>query len=282
MPILYNPLLEQPESLGRQGLRILQPVQGFRFGQDSLLLAYFAAAHVKRKRIYNIWDFCAGSGVVGLLFMARLNVEQAILQGVEWHARTAERLAKNYALNFPGRSLAWCGDVSSSAVSWQKTTLNRHDDSLAPFLLKEKSADVILCNPPYAPDKSGQSAVHEPWTRVEMVGNLEGYLVQAGRFLSPGGELFICHRAERLPELLYYLESLQLRPKLLRFTQANPNSKPKLVLLKATQFEKRGGFTILPPLYTGKSPWNREMLELYGEEEYMSREELFRGLQRSE
>ena len=72
------------------------------------------------------------------------------------------------------------------------------------------------------------------------------------------------HRPERLADLFYLLKKCHLEPKKLRMVQSYNNSKPKLVLVKATKNAK-SFLNIDNPLiiYNRDGSYTDEVLKIY-------------------
>jgi hypothetical protein len=62
---------ETLEDLQRDGLRLIQLRDGFRFGEDSVLLAAYAAKLVRSRRHLQVADLGAGCGAVSILLASR-------------------------------------------------------------------------------------------------------------------------------------------------------------------------------------------------------------------
>jgi len=75
------------------------------------------------------------------------------------------------------------------------------------------------------------------------------------------------HRPERLSDLFYLLKKYNLEPKKLRIVQSYIDSKPKLILVKATKNAK-SFLNIEEPLiiYNKDGSYTDEILKIYGKE----------------
>jgi len=73
------------------------------------------------------------------------------------------------------------------------------------------------------------------------------------------------HRPERLSDLFYLLKKYNLEPKKLRMVQSYVDSKPKLILVKATKNAK-SFLNIEEPLiiYNKDGSYTDEIFKIYG------------------
>ena len=68
----YNELTESIEQLGRRGFQLIQSRDGYRYGEDTVLLSHFASLQlVGRKRMVRAVELGANNGVASLLLLAR-------------------------------------------------------------------------------------------------------------------------------------------------------------------------------------------------------------------
>ena len=92
------------------------------------------------------------------------------------------------------------------------------------------------------PDERMENARHECTCTLEDV-------AKAGRdVLRFGGRFCLCHRPERLTDLLCSLRACGLEPKRLQLSAHGPDRPPSLVLVEAVR-QGRPGLEILPTLY---------------------------------
>ena len=102
------------------------------------------------------------------------------------------------------------------------------------------SYDLCACNPPYftageqAADRARATARHETDCTLEDV------CACGFRLLKDGGKLSLCHRPERLAEVLAVLRAHRLEPKRLAFVKNRPDAAPWLFLVEAQKNRKTG------------------------------------------
>lgn len=180
-----------------------QPAGSFRFSQDALVLADFAAAHLEGTRVA---DVGAGCGVVGLALMLRCGVA---LCGVD-NAEVLVAAARNNAekLGFEGQYQGICLDVLNQRA------------------LKESglggSFDVVVTNPPWRLEKGGRLS-GSALRRAALFGNREvlpGFVAAARFLLREKGNLFLLAGVERLADTFAALAAQRLQPIRLRFVHS--------------------------------------------------------------
>ena len=103
----------------------------------------------------------------------------------------------------------------------------------------------MISNPPYFAQGSGASGGP---ARMEGRDGLEGLCRAAARLTRNGGRFALCHRPERLTDLLCSLRACGLEPKRLQLSAHGPDRPPSLVLVEAVR-QGRPGLEILPTLY---------------------------------
>lgn len=214
------------------------------FGTDAVLLADFANAKAKDKLV----DLGTGCGIIAFL-MLRDN-----------------KCDTTYGV-----------DISPEAISLaEKTKAEYEFDNFIPVLsdLKDLKGKVpfgchtlVTCNPPYKaptaglknPDKVISVARHE----VECT--LEDIVVVGAKLLQTGGRLCMCHRPERLAELMSLMRQNKVEPKRLRLVCQREGISPWLVLVEGRRCANTG-LVIEPTLYVEDNNGNfsNEMLKIYG------------------
>ena len=109
----------------------------------------------------------------------------------------------------------------------------------------EGQFDVCACNPPYFTEgPQSQNAAHA-LARHENTCALEDVCACGFRLLKDGGRLALCHRPERLAEVLAVLRAHRLEPKRLAFVKNAPENAPWLFLVEA-QKNRRTGLRVEP------------------------------------
>lgn len=231
------------ESLGRN--IVIEVSRDFSFGEDALLLAQFAAPRATDR----VCDLGTGCGILPLIWCRdcpELRVEALEIQ--------------SEAADMARRSVKRCG--VSGNVHIYTADLRRWRETLPPG-----TQDLVTMNPPYFAANSGGVSLSETQrvARHEGVGcTLTEVAGAAGGLLRHGGRFCLCHRPERLCDVLEKLRTAELEPKRLRFIQADAGSSPWLFLCEARKGGKPG-LCVLSPFYQkdpdGKP--SKEQLEIY-------------------
>ena len=207
------------------GVRIIQNPALYRFTSDAVLLARFARA----KRGDRVADLCAGGGAVGLQFYALHPADVRGLVFFEMQPALSEMSARSAALNGLACARAECCRVQ---------------DIGAPYT---EAFSLALCNPPYGRGGFADADPHRALCRSEIALTLQEAAAAAARVLKFGGRLAMCHRADRLAEVLYTLKGAGIEPKRVQPVCGRAGAAPYLVLAEGVKGGKPG-CELLPDL----------------------------------
>ena len=197
------------EQLGPYTLSWPQGV--FPLGGDALALGRFASVKPGQR----VCDLGTGSGAL-LLLLAR-RVEGLSLTGVELDPLSARTARENLEANrLPGEVVT--GDLRTVPLS-------------------AGSFDLVVSNPPYFPVGSGKSGGP---ARSEEHCSLDELCAAAGRLTKNGGRFALCHRPERLADVVCCLRAHGLEPKRLKLMSHAPGHPPSLLLVEAVRQGKPG------------------------------------------
>lgn len=213
------------------------------FGTDAVALSHFANPKAKDRLV----DLGTGCGIIPLLMLRDGKLSDAV--GV---------------------------DISGEAIALAQRTI---DELEIPNFravncdLKELKGRVdfgchtlVTCNPPYKapnaglknPDKVEMVARHEVACRLEDIVSV------GARLLQTNGRFCLCHRPERLSELMSLMTNYRVEPKRLRLVAQRKGEEPWLVLLEGRRCGNIG-MRIEPTLYIEENgEFSPEMLEIYG------------------
>lgn len=221
------------------------------FGADAILLADFAAPRGAKR----LCDLCAGCGIVSLLWSAEF--------------------AKNAASASANSRVIDAIEIQSEAVELIRLAAERNHlrdlhavnvDLRALDSSYNGRYDLVACNPPYK--KSGAGAVSAEnaarAARHETLCTLEDVISTGARLLKNGGRLCLCHRPERLVDIMTLMREFKVEPKRLRLVQQRAETKPWLLLIEGKK-GSRPGLTIEPALIVEdeNGEYSRQMSEIY-------------------
>ena len=214
------------------------------FGTDAVLLAHFAAARTRDSMV----DLGTGCGIIPFLMLRDEKLDSAT--GV---------------------------DISPEAIALaSRTAYEQNFKNFTPVLsdlndLRGKVQfgchNLVTCNPPY---KAPNAGIRNPDSvlsvaRHEVACTLEDIISVGARLLQTGGRLCMCHRPERLSELMSLMNRYKVEPKRLRLVCKTEGCEPWLVLVEGKRSAKVG-LRIDPTLYVEDKQGNfsKEMIEIYG------------------
>ena len=239
---------ERIDDLQLNNLKIIQNKDGFCFGIDSVLLSDFA------KDIRNnstVLDLGTGTGIIGILLCAKTKLSK--IYGIDIQKDVCDMASRSIKLN---------------NLEEKFEIINTNIKELT-GVFKECSLDAIVSNPPYKKDNSGIKNESETKliSRHEITASLEDFVNISSKLLKNNGSIYMVHRPERLSDLFYLLKKYNLEPKKLRIVQSYANSKPKLILVKATKNAK-SFLNIEEPLiiYNKDGSYTDEIFKIYGKE----------------
>ena len=204
--------MKKTEQLGPYTLSWEEGV--FPLGGDALALGEFATL----KPGWRVCDLGTGSGAL-LLLLAR-RADGLTLTGVEIDPLSAQIARENLAANGLAGEIA-AGDLRAAP-------------------LPAGGFDLVVSNPPYFPVGSGTSGGP---ARSEACCTLEELCAAASRLVKNGGRFALCHRPERLADVICALRGHRLEPKRLKLVSHSPAHPPSLLLVEAVR-QGRPGLTI--------------------------------------
>ncbi len=213
------------------------------FGTDAVLLSHFARAKQKDKMV----DLGTGCGIIPLLMLREENLQWATGVDISDEATTiaAKTVAEQKIENFK---------IINSNLTDLKGKVEFGSNTL------------VTCNPPYKapngglknPDRVLEVARHETECTLEDIVSVGAKLLQTG------GRLCMCHRPERLAELMALMSKYKVEPKRLRLVCQRDGEEPWLVLVEGKR-SANVGLRIEPTLYIEKNgELSKEMIEIYG------------------
>lgn len=272
---------ETIEDLQRNGMRLIQPAYGFRFGEDSVLLAAVAAtACAQKSRSVQVADLGAGSGAVSVLMAARDN--RFAIRAIELDHHRLDCLQRNIALNGLSERI-WAHHTDVRILS------SREDKQHWPVGLSVAKFDMVVMNPPYRKAEnssrakwySGDNATRSSlMAGEEITVSLYELLSASAMLLKPGGRLVMVHRPQRLPDIIDFMRQNGIEPVTLQVLESLPAKAPSRIIIIGRKSIRSGGFRWLAPLTVYHKPgiMTRQAAELYGHELALPSEQLYAGV----
>ena len=202
------------------GIIVYQDEMLYKFTSDSILLSRFATV----KKSDAVADFCAGSGVVGFNLYA---INSGLIDSVsmfEMQPSLALLAQKSIELN----------DLNDKFSVFNTKLQDIGSDFAGKFSL-------IVCNPPYMPvghgfkDENDLIAV----CRTELTLSLGELISAISKCLKYKGRTAICHRADRLSDVIFEFKKNNIEPKRLQFVSGG-NKEPYLFLIEGVKGGKSG------------------------------------------
>ena len=217
--------------------------QHHSFGTDAVLLRHFANPKNKDRLV----DLGTGCGIIPLLMLRDKQLQSAV--GV---------------------------DISEEAIFLCEKTIKELDIKNFKAIksdLKDLKGKIdfgcnnlVTCNPPY---KSPNGGIKNPDSvdsvaRHEVACTLEDIVSVSAKLLQTSGRLCMCHRPERLTELMCLMNKYKVEPKRLRLVCQRKGEEPWLVLVEGRRCGNKG-LRIEPTLYVEENGgFSPEMIKIYG------------------
>lgn len=201
--------MRRTERLGSYSL--FWPEGVFPLGGDAVRLGEFATV----KPGWRVCDLGTGSGALLLILAGR--ADRLSLTGIDIDPLAARTAGENLAVNGLGGTVI-CGDLRAAP-------------------LPAGESDLVVSNPPYFPTGSGKSCGP---ARSESCCTLDELCTTAARLVRNGGRFALCHRPERLVDVLLALRSHNLEPKRLKLFSHSPEHPPSLLLVEAVRQGRPG------------------------------------------
>lgn len=236
--------------IGQTGEKIEQLGGGFcavtsgnhTFGSDAILLANFSTAYSVKK----LCDLCAGCGIVSIIWAA--GDKERRIDAVEIQAEAIHLIEKAIHINKFSNIRPVMADLKTLGAEFNS------------------SYDLVACNPPYK--EAGTGAVSKSAAamiaRHETFCTLSDIVTVSSRILKNGGRLCMCHRPERLADLICLMREAKVESKRLRFVQQRADTKPWLVLIEGKKGAKPGLIMEPPLIVEGSSGgYSAEMRAIY-------------------
>ena len=213
------------------------------FGTDAVLLSNFASAKNKDRLV----DLGTGCGIIPLLMLRDGKLQKAV--GVD---------ISDEATKIAAKTIAEQNIENFTIINSNLTDLKGK--------VKFGCHTLVTCNPPY---KAPNAGIKNPDRVLEVARHetectLEDIVSVGARLLQTGGRLCMCHRPERLAELMALMTKKGVEPKRLRLVCQRKGEEPWLVLVEGRR-SGNVGLRIEPTLYIEENgELSQEMIEIYG------------------
>ncbi|MGB6127574.1 MAG: methyltransferase [Psychrilyobacter sp.] len=207
------------------GMVILQKKDGFRFGEDAIMVSEF----FKPTKNGKLLDIGTGTGIISLILSRNSKVDN--VTSVEIQEKMADMAKRSVEKNHLIEKI--------EVLNIDIKKLNRGN-----------TYDYIVSNPPYMKSSNGKVNPHsmKAISRHEITLNLKELIDESRRLLKPGGSLTLIYRSERMVELLSNLSESGFYPKRIQNIFSENTKISKLFMIEAIK-GKNKGFEFLEPLY---------------------------------
>lgn len=208
---------EKREPLGN-GMEIVVS-KSHTFGTDAILLAGFAS--IKRKDV--ACDMGTGCGIIPLVWCKG---ETNSITAIDIQSKACSQLEKSIELN---------------GLEGRINVLNCDLRSLKGTLESGKF-DLVTMNPPYKPVGTGIESISEAEriARHEVMCTVKDAVTAAAYLLKYGGRFCMCHRPERLCDIIVEMRLGGIEVKKIRFVCEKEGRAPWLVLVEGKRGSKSG------------------------------------------
>lgn len=232
------------DDLVRNQMGIIQPVSGYRFGMDSVLLAHFAA----QAPAHTILDLGTGCGVIALLLAARL--PEAMVAGVEIQHEQAERALRSVQANkLVDRVQIIIGDLKDGTI------------------LEHGHYDLVTANPPFFVKGRGRLPADESVavSRHEIKCSLADIFVTAARCLIANGRFCLILPPNRHQEALQLATGAKFRLVRMRAVYPRDEQPANLLLMEFKKMPVVSELVIEPPLvvYQADGSYTSTIMDIY-------------------
>lgn len=197
----------------KNGYKIIQNSEMFKFGIDAVLLSYFAFNQIRNNE--KIIDLGTGNGIIPLL-LAKSRAKN--ITGLEIQEENVKMAKKSIELN----------------QLEEKINIVQGDIKLVSENFSKHSFDSVLTNPPYMINNHGKQNPNDAKliARHEVLCNLEDIISAADFLLKPNGKFFMIHKAFRLPEIFNSMINHKIEPKRLQMILPFMDKEANLVLIE--------------------------------------------------
>lgn len=212
-------------------LKIFQPVDGYRYNEDSFLLVNFIKKLNKGAKII---ELCSGNGIIGLSLMKKFF--NCHVTFVEYDDDQYKLLLENIKVN----------NLTERAKAILSDYRNLDKKIYGTF-------DIVVANPPYRKINSGKISpyINKAKARHEIDGTINDLISISSKLLKDKGKIYLVFLAERMVELIKIMSKHKVEPKIIQFVYHNLHNTANLMLIQAIKRGKEG-IKILSPIINEK------------------------------
>ncbi|MCQ2482716.1 MAG: hypothetical protein MJ153_04460 [Clostridia bacterium] len=252
------------ESLERNGFSLLQLKDGFRYGTDTTLLAWYAASYIKRgsvknkNKIVRALELGSNVGACSLLFAARfldiLNTELKADGNLKAEDMADYLHLDSVEINTPSYEVL-CRNIDNNGLC---NIVAPHNCDLRdlPKAVRDLQYDIVFFNPPFFSRQNGPEAQAHADSmnarlngRFEENGNLNDFVEAAAKRVIPdGGYVVMIMQGGRLQDALASFRDNKLSPVSLMNIHPFVDKNASMFLLAGRRTSKKTDFKIQPPL----------------------------------
>ena len=250
--------IERIDDTGFGAIRVIQK-EGLGYGVDAVLLAAFAAgetgasglkaqAHASRHKAdstLRLADLGSGSGIIGMILVHKLPYVKVL--GIEKRADAVDRARRAAELSHIEDRIEFiCADVSDifglaepeieelGNAAIKNVAIENAAIENAPNTRKlEGCFDAVVSNPPYfrraaaIPSQTADKYI----ARHETTADIYEWMKASAQLLKPGGDVYLVHRPDRLPDIYEAMRQAGIEPRELQAVMPHPNEAANIVLI---------------------------------------------------
>ena len=201
---------------------LYQPLNGYAYNSDSLILANFALEFVKEKD--RVIDIGCGVGVVGLAIAKEKNINLTLIDKQKINCIYSKINAK---VNKIEVNLI-CNDFLKENFS--------------------QKFNIAISNPPFFESSFESKNKHLNISRYSKHLPLDKLLKKLNSILLPKGEFIFCYDARRSEEVFYLLKEFKFQALEVQFVYPKKDREASLILIRSKKSSK-SKTKILPPIF---------------------------------
>ena len=235
--------IERIDDTGFGAIRVIQK-EGLGYGVDAVLLAAFAAgetgasglkaqAHAPRHKAdstLRLADLGSGSGIIGMILVHKLPYVKVL--GIEKRADAVDRARRAAELSHIEDRIEFISADVSDIFGLAEPEVEEHENATNTRKL-EGCFDAVVSNPPYfrraaaIPSQTADKYI----ARHETTADIYEWMKASAQLLKPGGDVYIVHRPDRLPDIYEAMRQAGIEPRELQAVMPHPNEAANIVLI---------------------------------------------------